>query len=120
MPVTDRLRIFVVEDEALVAMDLEDILSDLGHCVVATASSAEQALALLGGMDLPPDRAIVDADLGGQSARPVVEALDRLGVRVLVASGYGKAELARLGFHNPSITKPYSPRDVETALSKAR
>jgi DNA-binding response OmpR family regulator len=117
MTTTDRLRILVVEDEALVAMDLEDILSHLGHDVVATAGSAEQAIAILDDMDQPPDKAIVDANLGGHSARPVIDALRRLGVGIVMASGYGKAELARLGFHSPSINKPYSARDVKIALS---
>lgn len=117
MTTAERLRILIVEDEALVALDLEDILADLGHDVLAIAASAEQALALLGDMDLPPDRAIVDANLGGHSARPVVDALRALGVAVVVASGYGKQELARLGFQSPSINKPYSSHDVETALS---
>ena len=116
MAASDRLRILVVEDEALVALDLEDLLTDLSHDVVATAASVDQALAFVRNADTMPDAAIVDANLGGKSARPVVDALDAQGVRVVVASGYGATELARLGFESPSINKPYSSRDIEAAL----
>lgn len=120
MAANDRLRVLVVEDEALVALDLEDILTDLSHDVVGTAASVEQALAFVRNADMMPDAAIVDANLGGQSARPVVDALDAQGVNVVVASGYGATELARLGFENPSINKPYSARDIEAALLRSR
>ncbi len=118
MTATERLRVLVVEDEALVALDLEDLLCDLGHEVVGTAASVDQALGLLRDMKTPPDRAIVDANLGGKSARPVVDALGTLGVPVVVASGYGRTQLAGLGFDGPSINKPYSSHDVEAALSR--
>ncbi|SRR6056297_1161577 len=118
MTATERLRIFVVEDEALLALDLEDLLSDLGHEVVGTAASVDQALGFLREMKTPPDRAIVDANLGGNSSRPVVDALVTLGVPVVLASGYGRTQLAGLGFDRPSINKPYSSRDVEAALSR--
>lgn len=117
---TDRLRILVVEDEPLVALDLEDILTDLSHDVVGAASSVEQALDFVDNGNPLPDAAIVDANLGGQSARPVVETFRANGIRVVVASGYGPTELARLGFDTPSINKPYSIRDVEAALLRIR
>jgi len=117
---SDRLTILVVEDEALVALDLEDLLIDLSHDVVATAASVDQALAFVRNADTMPDAAIVDANLGGKSARPVVDALDAQGVRVVVASGYGATDLARLGFESPSINKPYSARDIEAALLRVR
>src|SRR6056297_859023 len=119
MTATERLRIFVVEDEALLALDLEDILVDLGHEVIAIAGSTELALEVLRDFDTPPDAAIVDANLGGQSARPVVDALCALSVAVVLASGYGRADLARLGFESPSIHKPYSSRDVAAALTSS-
>ena len=120
MTASERLRVFVVEDEALLALDLENTLADLGHDVVGTAGSIETALDVLGRLDTPPDAAIVDANLGGRSARPVAEALSALGVPVVLASGYGSEELARFGFKTLSISKPYSPGDVAAALARSR
>ena len=42
----NRLRILIVEDEMLVAMNLEDMLLDLGHEVAGIASRVEPALSL--------------------------------------------------------------------------
>jgi CheY-like chemotaxis protein len=117
---TEQLRIFVVEDEALLALDLEDILSDLGHDVVGLAGSVRQALAFIEASDPLPDAAILDANLGGQSARPIADALSAREVYVVVASGYGPDELARLGFASPSINKPYSVEDLRSALLQAQ
>lgn len=118
MPFDKSQRVLVVEDEALIALDLEGILEDLGHEVVGVAGGIEQALELLDSLDPPPDIAIVDANLGGRSSRPVVDALQERDVTVLVASGYGARELNGFGFDSPSINKPYTARDIEVALSR--
>jgi CheY-like chemotaxis protein len=57
------LRIIVVEDEALLAMDIEQIVSEVGHLVVAEASSFE-AVEMLD-QSIQPDVAFVDINLGG-------------------------------------------------------
>ena len=58
-----RLRILIVEDEMLVAMNIEDMLTELGHEVVGIASRLEPALALAreGGFDA----AMLDVNLAG-------------------------------------------------------
>ncbi|MDF2975027.1 MAG: response regulator [Microvirga sp.] len=55
------LRILVVEDEILIALELESLLQDLGHDVVGIAASSKDALSL--GRDLKPDLAFVDIHL---------------------------------------------------------
>jgi DNA-binding response OmpR family regulator len=109
------LRLFLVEDEALIAMELEDIVGDLGHEVVGLASSVECALQTLG--ELTPDAAIVDANLGGKLATPVVAELRRRNVPTVLASGYSRSELSEIGFSGAMLSKPYGPEDIERALS---
>ena len=58
----ERLRILAVEDEGLIAMELDDMLGDLGHEVIGPAATVESALRLLEGAR--PDAAVVDANLG--------------------------------------------------------
>ena len=118
MPTADAQRVLVVEDEALIAMELEDMLGDLGHEVVDTVGSLKRGLELLGELRPLPDIAIVDANLGGESSKPLVEALRELGIPVVIASGYGPGELERLGFDHQVISKPYSPRDIAAVLSR--
>lgn len=110
------LRVLVVEDEAMLALDLEDILHDLGHEVVGAVGNVGQAMAFVDACGSMPDAAIVDANLGGESSRPVADALASRDVYVVMASGYTSGELARLGFGSPSISKPYSRDDVRSAL----
>ncbi|HLY65192.1 MAG TPA: response regulator [Chloroflexota bacterium] len=63
MTVESRLRILVVDDESLIAMALNDQLEYLGHEVVATASTASEALVLA---ELhQPDMVLMDVYLGG-------------------------------------------------------
>jgi DNA-binding response OmpR family regulator len=111
------MRILVVEDEALIAMMLEDMLVDLGHEVIEVAGSVRRALEVIGARAREIEAAVVDANLGGQSALPVVAALGEAGVPALLASGYEPAELRRLGFDHAGLRKPYRQTEVERALA---
>jgi CheY-like chemotaxis protein len=59
------LRILIVEDEILIALELESLLQDLGHDVVGMAASSGEALSL--GQELKPDLAFVDIHLADGS-----------------------------------------------------
>ncbi|HLL59345.1 MAG TPA: response regulator, partial [Allosphingosinicella sp.] len=66
-----RLRILIVEDEMLVAMNIEDMLLDLGHEVAGLAGRLEPALALA--QEANFDAAMLDVNLAGQPSFPVAE-----------------------------------------------
>jgi len=70
-------RVLLVEDEAMIAMLLEDMLGDLGCTVVGPAYALTSALALAAG-ESPIDVAILDINLAG---RPVFEVADALRAR---------------------------------------
>ncbi len=109
-------RILIVEDVALVAMDLEAQALDAGWDVVGPASSVSQALDLL---SLGPvDAALLDVQVGEQLVTPVAEALAANGVPMVFASGYkAHAILPEAMRQSPALDKPYSFRDVELALA---
>ena len=114
---TDKpLTILAVEDEALIAMELEDLLQDFGYRVAGPASTVSAALALLQGCH--PDAAVVDANLAGESAWPIVEALEKAGIPMVVASGYELSELP-FAFNGPLVSKPCRARNVGDALNVA-
>jgi CheY-like chemotaxis protein len=116
MGVRRPLRVFVVEDEALLAMELCDILHDLGHEVVGPVPSVEKALALLE-VVAQPDVAILDANLAGETSRLVMDRLRSADVPVIVASGYGSHELGRMGLGGGTlVTKPYDEKRITNAL----
>jgi DNA-binding response OmpR family regulator len=83
-------RVLVVEDEALVAMLLEDELHDAG-AEVLTASTVAEALRLVdtaalgGGLSA----AVLDMNIGGEAVLPVADALAARGVPFVFATGYG-------------------------------
>lgn len=109
-------RVFVVEDETLVLFGLEDILSELGCVVVAQAMRLEQALAKAHELG-PVDAAILDVNIGGRTVFPAAQVLAERGVPLLFATGYGREGLPEEWQAHPVIVKPYSPQDVERALT---
>jgi DNA-binding response OmpR family regulator len=109
-------RILVVEDEALVAMLVEDALVDAGFTVLGPARTVAQALAMLKAD--PPDAAVLDLNLGGENSLSVAEALSARGIPFLVATGYGAAGLPAHLRHIPVLPKPYDPADLTVALDR--
>jgi two-component SAPR family response regulator len=112
--VTARRRALVIEDETLIGMLLEDMLSDLGHEVVAVIPRVEQAMAAVQGDGF--DFAIVDVHLHGQSALPVVEALIARGVPFVFATGYGQRVLPEKYSDRPVLPKPFAKDDLDRVL----
>ncbi len=71
-------RILVVDDEALIAMMLGDLLSRYGHETIGPAHSESQALELIASSDI--DAAILDVTLGDHDCFTVARSLQRLGI----------------------------------------
>jgi len=110
-------RVFVVEDEALVLINLEDILEQLGWNVAAQAmrlSEAEQLATSVEAIDV----AILDVNLGGARVFPVAQILRERGVPILFATGYGRDGLPPEWDDHAVIVKPYSQTEVEQALDR--
>ncbi len=106
--------VLAVEDEGMIAMELEDMLEDLGYEVLGPAATVEDACALM--RVSVPDVAVIDMNLAGASALPVLQALEAAGVPFVLASGYEKSELKTFGLDGPLVKKPYSARDLARAF----
>ncbi len=105
--------ILIVEDEPMIAMMLDDLLTDLGCRVVGPALSLVQAQTLLETSKC--DAAIVDLNLNGTMSHPLIEKLIAQGVRVVVATGYG-SNASDLPTGCRVLAKPYTIQHVEQAL----
>ncbi len=105
-------RILLVEDEAMVAMLIEDILEDLGCAPAASVSSAAEAMRLATTQDF--DLALLDVNLGGgETSFPVAEVLRAKGTPVAFLTGYGRGGL-RADFQDlPVLGKPIDPKELE-------
>lgn len=110
------LRILVVEDEALIALELECLLDDLGHVTIGVAGTSAEAIAL--GRALAPDVALVDIHLvDGPTGIEVARALSQDG-RITVVFMTANAKRIPQDFAGAIgvIAKPYSERVVASTL----
>ncbi|KXF74796.1 hypothetical protein ATN84_22870 [Paramesorhizobium deserti] len=109
-----KLRVLVVEDEALVAMFVEDMLMDIGHEVGAVVSRMQEALdaARTGTFDL----AIIDVNLDGKPSYPVAELLKERGIPFVFATGYGASGLDSKFAGTPVLAKPFAMVDLQKLL----
>lgn len=91
---SDRLRILIVEDETIVGMGLQNLLTAMGHEVIAQAASAAEALEQF--RDRQPDVVLVDVRLdGGDGIELAGQCLRIRRVPMIVISAYSDAELVR-------------------------
>jgi DNA-binding response OmpR family regulator len=111
------MRVLLVEDEALVAMMIEDMLADLGHEVVGPAMHLDVGLELAASADL--DFAVLDMNLRGESSTPIADILQRRQVPFVFATGYGSRGRT-LGAHHgvEIVTKPFDARQLERAITR--
>jgi CheY-like chemotaxis protein len=110
------LRVLVVEDEMMVSMLIEDMLSDLGCVVVGPASRLDEAmeLAQAGGIDC----AVLDVNLGGQPIFPLADLLRQMGRPFAFATGYGDAGLRDVDKGSPVLQKPFREGDLARVLGE--
>ena len=111
-------RVLLVEDEALVAMLVEDMLADEGCEVAATASRLGEAMAMAGDTGLAIDIAILDVNLAGEPVFAVAEVLAKRGVPFAFATGYGAGGLPESWRNRPTLQKPFTAADVHTVLER--
>ena len=111
------LRVLVVEDEALVAMLIEDSLTDLGCEVVALVAGLDEALEVAGRE--PLDAAVLDVNLAGREVYPAADRLAARGIPFVFATGYGPQGVREAYRDRPALQKPFEPRDLARALVRA-
>ena len=110
------LRILIVEDEFLLAMELETLLQRGGCTVLGPASSVGQALAVLDGEQ--PELALLDVNLKGERATPVAAALQARDVPFVLITGYSALQLSEPELRDaPRIDKPVSCSALRRAVT---
>lgn len=110
------LKILVVEDEAIIVMLLEDMLAELGHDMVASATNLDDARAKAARHDI--DLAILDVNLGRVSSQPLADDFKTRGIPYILSTGYD-----RLGAEwgdGVVLRKPFEVKALSAAIEKAR
>jgi len=113
------LRVLIVEDETLVAMLLEDMLSDHGCVIAGAANRMLQALEMIEDEALDIQAAVLDVNLAGEPSFPLAERLAAKGVPFVFATGYGAGGLPDAWRDRPTLQKPFSHDDVGRLLKAA-
>ena len=106
--------VLIVEDEYLIAMDLENTLREQGAHVVGPAASVDEALELLAHAHV--DCAVLDVNLQGERIYAVADSLRVAGIPYVFATGYAPSTIAP-GYEDvPCLTKPFDPEVVTSML----
>lgn len=105
-------RILVIEDEALVAAMVEDMLAEVGATVIGPATTVAEGLVLAGQEDI--DAAVLDVNIRGEPIDAVADLLRSRHIPIVFATGYGEGT-ATATRDDPVLDKPYS----QDALTRA-
>jgi CheY-like chemotaxis protein len=111
------LRVLLVEDEMMVALLLETMLTDLGHRVVGPVARLEEGLEMVEREAI--DLAVLDVNINGNEAYPIAAVIEARGIPFIFATGYGSTGLHPAYSDRPVLQKPYRSCDLEAAIGRA-
>jgi CheY-like chemotaxis protein len=105
----------IVEDEPLVAMLVEDAISEMG-LPTAGATRVERALQLIA--EDAPAGAILDVNLAGEQVYPVAAVLVERGIPFLFLTGYGENAIRNEFEMMPVVKKPFTVEQIQLAVRR--
>jgi CheY-like chemotaxis protein len=107
--------VLIVEDDAIIAIDFEATILDLGVQQVRTAVHAADALAMIA--ERAPDFALLDVGLGNDTSFEVADRLDALKIPYAFVTGYrADVALASRFAGRPVLSKPCLREELEAVL----
>ncbi len=113
------LAVLIVEDQALIAMDLEDTLMKWGVASVRTVPNVKEATEAM--RQFAPDVAVLDFNLGAETSEAIADDLVDKGVPFLFSTGYGDDGMIPARFrHIPIVRKPFDGMSLAAKLSLAK
>lgn len=104
----------IVEDEAMIAMVIEDTLASLGCADIRIIGALNDALAEI--ESRAPDVAILDVNLAGTPGFPAAEKLAALGKPFIFTTGYGLSAMPAEWSSSPVLAKPFDPDALGAAV----
>lgn len=109
------LRILIVEDDALVALNLQEFVESLGCTAIGPAGRLGEAFAILDREEI--DGAVLDINLHGEMVYPLAERLAEAHIPMLFCSGYALTAAVPKKFSvYPQIPKPCAEHTLKTAM----
>lgn len=111
------LKVLLLEDSALIAMHLEEMLAEAGCVVVATLDTVAGALEFLRGNTV--DAAVLDVNLRGEKVFGVAAELKSRGIPFVFSTGAGQRFVPPEFDAAPHLSKPFEPEELHAALAQA-
>lgn len=108
----------VVEDEALVAFMIEDMLGELGCRVSHLATRLQEGLSMA--RDAEVDFALLDVNLAGEKSFPIADVLAGRGIPFAFVTGYGQRGVEPRYAAVPVVQKPFQKSEIDRILSRWR
>ncbi len=113
-------RVLVVEDEALIRLDIVETLRDFGFEVIGEASDGEQAVAMAA--DLKPDVIVMDIKMPKMDGITAAEKIQELRIPVVLLTAFSQRELVERATEAGAmayVVKPFTPNDLLPAVEIA-
>jgi DNA-binding response OmpR family regulator len=107
-------RVFIVEDETMLAMLIELMLDDLGYAIAFHASTLAEGMAYARTGDF--DVAILDINIIGGNSFPIAAAIEHRGIPFTFCSGYGRLGMPEAWADHLCVAKPFSSEQLEGVL----
>jgi DNA-binding response OmpR family regulator len=112
----DEARILVVEDEAIIGLEMESLLKQ-ASCEVTACGSLQSALLEASRQDF--DAAVLDLNLRGEMSFPIADALAAKNIPFVFVSGYEVEIVPRQHRRRPFVGKPYLSQKLLAAVFDA-
>jgi len=113
------LRVLVMEDRALIAAKVMEVLHEVGCVPVGPAATLQAGLDLAKCNDIGIDAAVLDIDLRGSPVYPLAEALLLRGIPLLFLTGYGANAIPDVWRGTIRVEKPFEATTLIAALVSA-
>jgi DNA-binding response OmpR family regulator len=111
-----RKRVLIVEDDALLAMDLAEQLEASGFDVLGPCMSTKHALSVVEKVGC--DAAVLDINLGKETSETIAVRLGDLAIPFVVASGYAPDQWPVAFSGHAALTKPFQTEHLVDLLTK--
>ncbi|HUI20555.1 MAG TPA: response regulator [Methylocella sp.] len=116
--VLDGARVLIVEDDFIIALDLETTLTEAGARITGPCRTVKEALATLDGAGESPEAAILDIRLGKETVAPVAQQLCERGIPFMFYTGQVDTDPIRRAWPDHKIvSKPANYRTILAAVA---
>lgn len=111
-----RPKVFVVEDETMLAMLIEIMLDELGYTTTHHASTLSDGIEYARAGDY--DLAILDVNIIGGTSFPIAAEIAHRGIPFIFCTGYGRLGIPAAWADRHCVAKPFSLGQLGTALNE--